>query len=311
MCRIMTVSGVYMSLRAKTGVLPLRSQERNGESFEFLPGGRGTVTAAALSALGADSVLCAKIANDANGKILSEFFSAANVSLRYSEKAKTCKTGYQLTLFESDGSWRIIKFPGANRALDKDDVELAFSCMPDAVFLQNEVPDDILIETCRIAREKEIPVFYQPCAKRGNFSPLDLGELEMLILDSSEVFSYCGVEMTDVDKCLQACIALSSCVTAKYYVIRLGGERGTFIYDGKYHYIVEPYGNDDTVDIGGAFEIFGAAIATYYMKTKNFRQSVVYGNVAYAISEEREGDVDSIPTHGEIERYIKKNEIDV
>ena len=310
MCRIMTVSGVYMSLRAQTGVLPLKSQEKNGESFEFLPGGRGTVTAAAFSAMGADSVLCAKIANDSNGKILSEFFSAANVSLRYSEKAKNCKTGYQITLFENDNSWRTVKFPGANYELDTDDLELAFSSIPDAVFLQKEVPDSILVETCRIAKEKNIPVFYQPCAKRGDFSPLSLGELEMLILDSSEVFSYCGVEMKDIDRCLQACIALASRVTAKYYVIRLGGERGTFIYDGKYHYVVEPYG-DNTVDVGGAFEIFGAAVATYYMRTQNFRQSVVYGNVAYALSESRTGDVDSIPTHSEIEGYIKKNEIDI
>ncbi len=309
MCRILTVSGVYMSLRAKTGVLPLKSQEKNGESFEFLPGGRGTVTAAAFSAMGADSILCAKIANDANGKLLSEFFSVANVSLRYSEKAKNCKTGYQLTLFENDNSWRTVKFPGANYALETDDLEVAFASIPDAVFLQKELPDSIITETCRIAKEKNIPVFYQPCAKRGDLTPESLGELEMLILDSSEVYSYCGVEMKDIDKCLQACIALSSCFSAKYYVIRLGGERGTFIYDGKYHYIVEPYG-DTTVDTGGAFEIFGAAVVTHYMKTQNFRQSVVYGNVAYAMSESRTGDVDSIPTQSEMIDYIKRKEID-
>lgn len=310
MCRILTVSGVYMSMRAQTGTLPLKAQERNGENFNILPGGRGTVTAAAFSAMGADSVLCAKIANDTNGKVLSDFFAAANVSLRYSEKAKNCKTGYQITLFESDGSWRTVRFPGANMALDTDDIEVAFACIPDAVFIQREVPDDILVETCRIAREKDIPVFYQPCAKRGDFSPLSLGTLEMFIIDSSEVFSYCGAEMKEIDKCLQACIALASRVSAKYYVIRLGGERGTFIYDGKYHYIVEPYG-DVTVDAGGAFEIFGAAIVSQYMKTKNFRQSVVYGNIAYAISEARSGDVDSIPTQSEIADYIKKNEIEV
>lgn len=309
MCRILTVSGIYMSFRAQTGVLPLKSQEKNGESFEFLPGGRGTVSAAAFSAMGADSVLCAKIANDANGKILSDFFSAANVSLRYSEKAKNCKTGYQLTLFENDNSWRTVKFPGANYALETDDLEVAFASIPDAVFLQKELPDGIIAETCRIAKEKNIPVFYQPCAKRGDLSPESIGELEMLILDSSEVYSYCGVEMKDIEKCLQACIALSSRFSSKYFVIRLGGERGTFIYDGKYHYIVEPFG-DTTVDIGGAFEIFGAAVVTQYVKTKNFRQSVVFGNVAYAISESRTGDVDSIPTRSEILDYIKRKEID-
>ena len=309
MCRILTVSGIYMSFRAQTGVLPLKSQEKNGESFEFLPGGRGTVSAAAFSAMGADSVLCAKIANDANGKILSDFFSAANVSLRYSEKAKNCKTGYQLTLFENDNSWRTVKFPGANYALETDDLEVAFASIPDAVFLQKELSDGIIAETCRIAKEKNIPVFYQPCAKRGDLSPESIGELEMLILDSSEVYSYCGVEMKDIEKCLQACIALSSRFSSKYFVIRLGGERGTFIYDGKYHYIVEPFG-DTTVDIGGAFEIFGAAVVTQYVKTKNFRQSVVFGNVAYAISESRTGDVDSIPTRSEILDYIKRKEID-
>ena len=158
MHRILTVSGVYMCLRAQVGTLPLKSRERTGESFDFLPGGRGVVTSAAFSALGADSILCAKTANDANGKILSDFFSAANISCRYASKAKKDKTGYQITLFESDNSWRTIKFPGASTALDTDDVEYAFTCMPDAVFLQREIPDKVMVDVCRIAHEKGIPI---------------------------------------------------------------------------------------------------------------------------------------------------------
>lgn len=308
MYRILTVSGVYMSLRAHVGTLPLKARQRVGEGFELVPGGRGVVTSAAFSALGADSVLCAKMANDTNGKTLADFFSAANVSCRYASKAKKGKTGYQITLFESDNSWRTVKFPGANMSLDTDDVEYAFTCMPDAVFLQREVPDDVMVEVCRIAREKGIPIFYQPCTQRGDFTPSALGELEMLILDSSEVFSYCGIEMRELDKCLQACIALSTRIMAKYYVVRLGDERGTFIYDGKYHSIVESYGSS-SFDVSGAFEIFGAASVYEYLKTKNFRQSVAYGNVAYAISASRMGEVDSIPTANEIEDYIKENEI--
>ncbi len=308
MCRILTVSGVYMSLRAYVGILPLKNQEKYSEGFEFLPGGRGSISAAAFSAMGADSILCAKVANDPNGRILSEFFSAANVSLRCSERAKNTKTGYQMMIFEDDGTCRTVKFPGANAAMSKDDVEEAFNCIPDAVFLQKELSDEVIAETCRIAGEKEIPVFYQPCAKRGELSPSYLGELEMLILDSSEVYSYCGVEAGSVDKCLQACIALSSEIKAKNYIIRLDDERGTFIYDGKYHAVIEPY-TVSSVDAGGAFEIFGAAVTYQYMKTKNFRRSVVYGNVAYAISQSRRGDVDSIPTQSEIEDFLKKYDI--
>lgn len=307
-CRILTVSGVYMSLRANVGMFPLKNQEKNGEDFKILPGGRGTVASAAFSAMGADSILCAKTANDPNGRILSEFFSAANVSLRCSERAKNVKTGYQMIMFENDGTCRTVRFPGANAVMEKDDIEEAYNSFPDAVFLQKEIPDSAIIETCRIAKEKEIPVFYQPCAKRGDLPLTALGELEMLILDSSEVFSYCGAEMGHIDKCLQACIALSSEISAKYYIIRLDDERGTFVYDGKYHAVIEPHTISST-DMGGAFEVFGAAVTYQYMKTKNVRRSVVYGNVAYALSQSRYGDVDSIPTHSEIEDFIRNNGI--
>lgn len=310
MHRILTISGVYMCLRAYVGNIPMRYQEKYGEGFEFLPGGKGVVAAAAFSALGADSMLCAKMANDANGKTLAEFFSAANVSCRYESKAKTDKTGYQLTIFENDSSWRTVKFAGANMALTADDVESAFTCMPDAVYIQKEVPDKIIIEACRLAHEKDIPIFYQPCGPRGELTPAMLGELEMFIVDAEDVFSYSGVEMRDFESYLQACMALESRVRAKKYVVRIDDERGTFIYDSKFHNIIEPH-TIATVDKGGAFEIFGAATVCEYLKSGNFRRSVTYGNIAYSLSASRLGDVDSIPTANEIDDHIKENGIDL
>lgn len=310
MHRILTISGVYMCLRAYVGVIPLRSQEKYGEGFDFLPGGKGVVAAAAFSALGADSMLCAKIANDANGKILSDFFAAANVSCRYESKAKADKTGYQLTIFENDASWRTVKFAGANMAIEPDDVESAFTCMPDAVYIQKEVPDKIIIEACRMAHEQNIPIFYQPCAPRGDLTPSMLGELEMFIVDAEDVFSYSGVELKDFDSYLQACMALESRIRAKRYVVRIDDERGTFIYDSRFHNIVEPF-TVATVDKGGAFEIFGAATVCEYLRSGNFRRSVAYGNVAYALSASRMGDVDSIPTSNEIDDFVKENDIEL
>ena len=187
--KVLTVSTAYMCLDACMPALPGVSRETEGRTYSYSPGGRGLTAALTFTALGLDSVYCCCIADDWYGQRFDKFLSGVGIDRRFVKKAHGGKTGLQLTLVEDDVSSRIVRFPQANERLHEEDVEAAFTCYPDGLYLQGELSDRVTIAAAAEAREYKLPVFYQPCRKRGSLDLLDLGQLEIIMLDAGEVYS--------------------------------------------------------------------------------------------------------------------------
>ena len=58
---------------------------------------------------------------------------------------------------EEDGANRIIVYPGANSTLTDENIEEAFTCYPDGVFVQLEIPEQAVLAAARFAQEKRFP----------------------------------------------------------------------------------------------------------------------------------------------------------
>lgn len=302
--KVLTVSTAYMCLDACMPALPGVSHETEGRTYSYSPGGRGLTAALTFTALGLDSVYCCCIADDWYGQRFDKFLSGVGIDRRFVKKAHGGKTGLQLTLVEDDVSSRIVRFPQANERLHEEDVEAAFTCYPDGLYLQGELSDRVTIAAAAEAREYKLPVFYQPCRKRGSLDLLDLGQLEIIMLDAGEVYSYCGVEPKDYDRFLAAAMALFSKVRTKYCVFRIP-DRGVFIYDGTYHKMVEEYPST-YLDESGAQEVFGAALTAAYMETGSVEKAARCASAAYAIASSQKGDIMSVPSMSEIAEFLKK-----
>lgn len=110
----------------------------------------------------------------------------------------------------TNGKNRIIVYPGANMTMTADDVEDGFTCYPDAVYLQFEIPDEAAIEATRRANEEGIPVFIDAGPARLDFPLSRLGRIEIFSPNESETRVFTGIAPTSEENALRAAIKLSS-----------------------------------------------------------------------------------------------------
>ena len=271
--------------------------------YSYIPGGKGANSALSFARLGADTVFCAKVGRDDNGKRLKKLYGAEGIDTRFICEDKEEPTGLASIIVEENGQNRIIVYPGANRSLDENDVEESFTCYPDGVFVQLEIPDEAVIAAARFAREKNIPFFVDAGPARSDFPLEKLCGAEIVSPNETECRLLTGIAPDSVQNCLKACIRIASVTEAKYVVLKLG-HRGSFVYDGKYYNIV-PAQKVNAVDTTAAGDVFTAALSYAYLQKGDILESTRFATLAASICVSREGASSSIPTLKEIKALAK------
>jgi ribokinase len=271
--------------------------------YSYVPGGKGANSAIAFARFGADCVFVCKLGNDSNGRRLTSLYKQEGIDTRYISVDEDEPTGLASILVEDNGKNRIIVYPGANAKINSADIEEGFTCYPDALYVQFEIPDDAVIEACHRANENDIPVFVDAGPARLDY-PLDkLGKVEIFSPNETETKIFTGIAPMSEESCLRAAIKLSQVVDAKYIVIKLG-ERGAFIYDGREYYMI-PAEKVEAVDTTAAGDVFTAVMTYVYLQNKNIVSAVKYATCAAALSVTKLGASSSIPTRDEVIAYAK------
>ena len=306
--RVLVVSSANIDLVQRMKRVPA-----SGETFletesapQFTPGGKGANSAVAFARMGVDTVFCTRIGKDANGARLRALYEKEKIDTRFVFADSARATGLASILVEESGSNRIIVYPGANLALSADDVEEAMTCLPDAVYLQFEVPDEPVLAAAKFAAEKHIPLFVDAGPARADFPLEALGEVEIFSPNETETFVYTGIHPNTQDNCLRAAIRLASRVKAKYIVLKLGS-RGSFLYDGKFFHVI-PAVEMEVADTTAAGDVFTAALVSQYMAGEGIVDAARFATYAAAISVSRPGAYPSIPTFAETAALIRERE---
>ncbi len=271
--------------------------------YSYVPGGKGANSAIAFARFGADCVFVCKLGNDSNGRRLTSLYKQEGIDTRYISVDEDEPTGLASILVEDNGKNRIIVYPGANAKINSADIEEGFTCYPDALYVQFEIPDDAVIEACRRANEDDIPVFVDAGPARLDYPLKKLGKIEIFSPNETETKIFTGIAPMSEESCLRAAIKLSQVVDAKYIVIKLG-ERGAFIYDGREYYMI-PAEKVDAVDTTAAGDVFTAVMTYVYLQNKNIVSAVKYATCAAALSVTKLGASSSIPTREEVIAYAK------
>jgi len=306
--RILVVSSANLDF-----VQRMRRIPNSGESvietpefgYSYVPGGKGANSAVTFARLKDDCVFCTSLGADNNGNRLKAVYEREGIDTRFIAMNKTTATGLASILVEEDGANRIIVYPGANEKLTESDIEEAFTCYPDAVYLQFEINEKAVLAAARFAQEKKIPLFVDAGPARADF-PLDqLGHMEIFSPNETEARIYTGIEPSGGENCLRCAIKLSTMVDAKYIVLKIGS-RGAYIYDGKYYHIV-PAIPVPVVDTTAAGDTFTAALTHFYMEGKDIITAAHLANCAAAIGVSRPGAYSSIPTLEEVQAFADKH----
>lgn len=302
--RILVVSSANIDLVQRVRRVPEGGEtviEQN--SYSYVPGGKGANSALAFARIGADTVFCTKMGRDDNAKKLKKLYGAEGIDTRFIGEDKELPTGLASILVEDSGQNRIIVYPGANRSLNENDVEESFTCYPDGVFIQFEIPDEASVAAARFARENNIPFFVDAGPARADYPLEKLQGVEILSPNETECEILTGIAPDSVQNCLKACIRLGTVTEAKYVVLKLG-HRGCFVYDGKYYNIV-PAQKVNVVDTTAAGDVFTAALSYAYLQKGDILEAARFANLAGAICVSREGASTSIPTLKEIKAFAK------
>ena len=270
----------------------------------YIPGGKGANSAVALSKLGAECVFCTKVGADLHGQRLYQLYKDCGINTSFIKVDRDNPTGLAVVMREGDGSNRIVVYPGTNSALTADNVEEAFACDPDAVYIGFEIPFAVALSAAKLAAERDIPIFIDAAPANKEYPLEKLPEVEIFSPNESETLEYTGILPAGADSSLRAALALYKRVKCKYIVIKQG-ERGCFVYDGKHYFMLPPMRAGQVVDTTAAGDAFTAAMTIEYLRSCDIKAAARYGNAAGAITVTRKGASNSIPTAVEVEQLLK------
>ncbi len=307
--RILVVSSANMDFVMKVGKLPEAGQTIiENREYSYVPGGKGANAAVALARLGADSVFCAKLGSDNNAQRLKTLYTENGVDVRFIRHDRNVPTGLASIIVEENGNNRIVVYPGSNMTISRGDIEDAFTCLPDAVFLQFEIPDEAVIMATEYAKKQNVPIFVDAGPARADY-PLEklAAPLEVISPNESETYALTGINPTNIDNCLKAAVALQSRVKSKYVVIKLGG-RGAYIHDGKFSQLISTY-EGDVVDTTAAGDAFTAALTLEYLRSNDIVRAVKYANAVGTLVVGKAGASSSLPTADEVDAFIRSRGI--
>ena len=270
----------------------------------YVPGGKGANAAIALSRLGAESVLCAKLGADIHGQKLYNYYKEIGLNTSYIKVDHDNPTGLAVVMKEGDGSVRRVVFPGANAELTTEMIMEAFECQPDALYLGFEIPYNMVVSAAKVAASKGIPIFIDATGATKDLDLEKLPPVEVFSPNEQEALELTGITPSSMETSLRAALAIARKTKVKNVVIKQGS-RGAFLYDGKRYNTFPAVRADKTVDTTSAGDAFTCALTLEYLRNGgDIKAAIKYGNVAGAITVTRPGATSSIPTEEEINAFL-------
>lgn len=302
--RILIAGGSSIDFMLSTPYIPALDETLlSSGKYAFIPGGKGANTAVAAKSFGAEVVFCTRVGDDSFGDKMIALFNDRGIDTRYTKVDRLEQTGLSAIMIEKNGARRVISYNAAMKKISDTDIEEAFAVYPDAVLTSMELRTDAVIAAARCAADEGIPFFLDGAGATSDF-PLDkLERIEILSPNEVETEILTGIRPNNLENCLRASMALCNKVDIGYVVLKLGN-RGCYVYDGKYCDIISPF-DVNAIDRTAAGDVFTAALVTAYLRTGDSISSALFANAAGALTVTKAGAVTAVPTLDEVNDLIK------
>jgi ribokinase len=299
---VLVVGSINMDLVLETSRMPYVGESLIGCRYSYAPGGKGANQAVALARLGASVTLVGRIGRDQNGRALATGLRREGVDIGFLGEDAESQTGLAVVLLGGDAKNSILVFPGANMRLTSVDLDRVFEARKyDAMVLQLEVPGEIVIESCRRARQGGIPIVLD-AGPAQDFPLEQIPGVDILTPNETEAFALTGIELKSTAEAERAAAKLLSRSRAKAVVIKLG-EAGALLQRAGGKCLQFPPQRVAAVDPTAAGDAFTAAMALRYLETGDLEGAVEYGNFAGALATTKIGAQCALPTACEIEAF--------
>lgn len=298
---ILVVGSMNMDLVLLADRMPAVGESYYGNEYHYIPGGKGANQAAAAALLGAEVTFIGRVGNDAHGEKVIQNLASKGIKTDLIARDAELPTGLAVIIVDPSGENRIMVYGGANLNMQISDLSPAFEKTYDAIMMNLEVPDEIIINTCRTARELQVPVIIDAGPAR-KFDLMTLGEIEILSPNETETEALTGLKCDNEENARTAAARLAEISNAIFIVLKMG-DRGALIHHMGKSELIDAF-KVDAVDATAAGDAFTAAMSVHLLQHSDIRKAVRYGNAAGAIAVTRLGAQTSLPGKEETDNFL-------
>jgi ribokinase len=302
---IVVVGSTNTDMVIKASHLPQPGETILGGTFFMSAGGKGANQAVAAARLGGDVSFIAKIGYDIFGKQSIELFEKEGIDTSFIVRDKLEPSGVALITVDDKGENCIVVAPGANAALNMDDINDAKNKIENAslLLMQLEVPIDIVEYVATIAEAKQVKLILNP-APAAKLSDELLCKIFIITPNQKEAEMLTGIKVIDEASAKQAAISLRD-KGISTVIITMGVMGALVLHDNNFTMIKGH--KVKVVDTTAAGDVFNGAFAVALCEQKSVEDAVAFACKAAAISVSRLGAQASAPHRYEVESFDMAN----
>ncbi|MFD3718549.1 ribokinase [Streptomyces sp. NPDC058674] len=294
MTAIAVLGSTNMDLVAYVPKAPRTGETVTGSAFRTVPGGKGANQAVAAARLGGEVVMIGAVGADEFGVRLRSALASAGVETAALRTVEGASGTAHITV-DDEGGNSIVVIPGANARVTGleagDDSRIAAS---DTLLLQLELPLEAVLAGARAARAHGVRTVLTPAPARPLPAEL-LAATDLLVPNEHEAAALTG--LTDPR---QAAAALLHEVPE--VVVTLGAAGVLWAARGREPLAV-PATPVRAVDTTAAGDTFVGALAVALGEGRAMPEALRWASAAAALSVQRPGAQDSMPTRGETDAF--------
>jgi ribokinase len=302
---IVVVGSTNTDMVIKASHLPQPGETILGGTFFMSAGGKGANQAVAAARLGGGVTFIAKIGYDVFGRQSIDLFEKEGIDTSFIVRDKIEPSGVALITVDNKGENCIVVAPGANAALNVDDIDDAKSKIENAslLLMQLEVPIDTVEYAAAIAAGKRVKVILNP-APAAKLSDELLRKIAIITPNQKEAEMLTGIKVSDQGSAKEAAIYLHA-KGIQTVIITMGSMGALVMHDDNFNMIKGH--NVKVVDTTAAGDVFNGAFAVALCEGKSVEEAVAFACKAAAISVSRLGAQASAPHRQEVETFDMAN----
>ncbi len=298
MPKALVFGSMNMDLSICCARIPAAGETIDGDSFITNPGGKGANQAVAASRMGAPVTMVAAVGDDTFGSVLLGCLDGAGIDVSAVRTVTEVPTG-TATIIRVDGDNRIILDHGANYCLSSADVCDAVDRFgePGDVFLtQFECGPDATAAALAHAHDRGLFTMVNPAPARP--IPDDFWRsVDYLCMNETECESITGDFPFGPEDASMAARKIAGKGVSQVVVTL--GSKGSYGYDRGEECFV-PARCVDAVDTTAAGDTFIGAMVSGHLMGMGFRESMELATCASALTVQRVGAQQSIPSLAEV-----------
>ena len=297
--KIIVVGSSNTDMVVKSNHLPLPGETVLGEQFIMNPGGKGANQAVVAARLGGEVAFVARVGDDLFGKQAIEGFASHQIDTQFITKDPHSASGVALILVDQKGENSISVALGANKNLEKQDLEPVLPSLKPGTFVltQLETPINTIEYLGELAEQRNLRLVLNP-APAQQLSDKLLSSLYMLTPNELEAELLSGVKVTDQSSAQKAAIALRD--KGISIVIITMGKKGAYVLSDDLDELV-PAIPAKVVDTTAAGDTFNGALVVALNEGQNLKAAIQFANRAAAYSVGILGAQSSAPLRKDIE----------